>query len=63
MNYNSSLEIFMNCPALQMHIHTLRGRILETLLSIRFFIFQYGIVYKLNLTGNNTSLAVTHLVL
>ncbi|KAK4778668.1 hypothetical protein SAY86_006196 [Trapa natans] len=42
----------------QMHIHTLRGRILETLLSIRFFIFQYGIVYKLHLTGNDTSLAL-----
>ncbi|XP_031403212.1 callose synthase 10 isoform X2 [Punica granatum] len=42
----------------QVHIHTLRGRILETILSLRFFIFQYGIVYKLHLTGSNTSLAV-----
>ncbi|XP_022769983.1 callose synthase 10 isoform X3 [Durio zibethinus] len=42
----------------QMHIHTLRGRILETILSLRFLMFQYGIVYKLHLTGNNTSLAV-----
>lgn len=41
-----------------MHIQTLRGRILETILSLRFFIFQYGIVYKLHLTGNDTSLAV-----
>ncbi|CAA6653832.1 unnamed protein product [Spirodela intermedia] len=41
----------------QMHIQTLRGRILETILSLRFFIFQYGIVYKLNLTGSSTSLA------
>ncbi|KAJ6805753.1 callose synthase 10-like [Iris pallida] len=42
----------------QSHIQTLRGRILETILSLRFLIFQYGIVYKLNLTGNNTSLAI-----
>lgn len=41
-----------------MHIQTLRGRILETILSLRFFIFQYGIVYKLHLTGDDTSLAV-----
>lgn len=42
----------------QMHIQTLRGRILETILSLRFLIFQYGIVYKLQLTGSNTSLAL-----
>nr|DAD30693.1 TPA_asm: hypothetical protein HUJ06_009544 [Nelumbo nucifera] len=42
----------------QVHIQTLRGRILETILSLRFFIFQYGIVYKLHLTGKDTSLAI-----
>ncbi|XP_010545981.1 PREDICTED: callose synthase 10 isoform X2 [Tarenaya hassleriana] len=42
----------------QMHIQTLRGRILESILSLRFFMFQYGIVYKLNLTGKSTSLAL-----
>ncbi|XAR67942.1 1,3-beta-glucan synthase [Bertholletia excelsa] len=42
----------------QMHIQTLRGRILETILSLRFLMFQYGIVYKLNLTGTDTSLAI-----
>lgn len=42
----------------QMHIQTFRGRILETILSIRFFMFQYGIVYKLHLTGKDTSLAI-----
>ncbi|XP_068639698.1 callose synthase 9 isoform X2 [Aristolochia californica] len=40
------------------HIRTLRGRILETLLSLRFFIFQYGVVYKLHATGSDTSLTV-----
>lgn len=40
------------------HIKTLRGRLLETILSMRFFIFQYGIVYKLRIQGTNTSLTV-----
>ncbi|XP_074556464.1 callose synthase 9-like isoform X2 [Curcuma longa] len=40
------------------HIHTLRGRILETILSCRFFIFQYGIVYKLHASGRDTSITV-----
>lgn len=42
----------------QAHIQTLRGRILETILSLRFLIFQYGIVYKLHLTGKDTSIAI-----
>jgi callose synthase len=40
------------------HIRTLSGRIMETILSLRFFIFQYGIVYKLKLQGSDTSFAV-----
>ncbi|VVA96788.1 unnamed protein product [Arabis nemorensis] len=40
------------------HIRTLSGRIMETILSLRFFMFQYGIVYKLQLQGSNTSFAV-----
>ncbi|KAJ4712497.1 Callose synthase [Melia azedarach] len=42
----------------QMHIQTWRGRILETILSLRFLMFQYGIVYKLHLTGKDTSLVI-----
>ncbi|KAM0979393.1 hypothetical protein ACFX13_015536 [Malus domestica] len=42
----------------QMHIQTLRGRILETILSLRFFMFQYGVVYKLHITAKDTSLAI-----
>ncbi|KAK1433883.1 hypothetical protein QVD17_10801 [Tagetes erecta] len=42
----------------QAHIQTIRGRILETILSLRFFLFQYGIVYKLHLTGNSTSFSL-----
>ncbi|CAI9263825.1 unnamed protein product [Lactuca saligna] len=40
----------------QTHIQKIRGRVLETILCLRFFIFQYEIVYKLQLTGNHTSL-------
>ncbi|KAJ7545907.1 hypothetical protein O6H91_08G015900 [Diphasiastrum complanatum] len=42
----------------QEHIHSLRGRLLETILSVRFFIFQYGIVYHLKAAGGHTSLTV-----
>ncbi|XP_027148631.1 callose synthase 9 [Coffea eugenioides] len=40
------------------HIRTLRGRLLESILSLRFFMFQFGIVYKLHIQGSNTSLTV-----
>jgi callose synthase len=36
----------------------LGGRIVETILCLRFFIFQYGVVYKLHVQGTNTSLTV-----
>lgn len=42
----------------QLHIQTPRGRILETILSLRFLVFQYGIVYKLHLTGDERSIAI-----
>ncbi|KAK4266518.1 hypothetical protein QN277_027422 [Acacia crassicarpa] len=40
------------------HIRSIGSRIAETILSLRFFIFQYGIVYKLHVQGTNTSLTV-----
>ncbi|XP_026453977.1 callose synthase 9-like [Papaver somniferum] len=40
------------------HIRTFGGRLMEILLSLRFFIFQYGIVYKLHASGDDTSLTV-----
>ncbi|KAH9624615.1 hypothetical protein KSS87_010318 [Heliosperma pusillum] len=43
----------------QMHIRTLRSRILETILSLRFFMFQYGIVFKLHIMASSRSLVVT----
>lgn len=43
---------------LQAHIRSIGSRIAETILSLRFFIFQYGIVYKLHVQGTNTSLTV-----
>ncbi|VAI10891.1 unnamed protein product [Triticum turgidum subsp. durum] len=40
------------------HIHTFRGRIMETILSLRFFIFQYGVVYHMKASQENTALSV-----
>lgn len=44
----------------QSHLRTtgLWGKFLEIILDLRFFIFQYGIVYHLQITGNNTSIFV-----
>lgn len=43
----------------QAHIQTPRGRFWEILLSTRFFIFQYGVVYALNAAGGNKSFWVS----
>lgn len=44
----------------QDHLRTtgLWGKLLEIILDLRFFFFQYGMVYRLNITGNRTSIAV-----
>ncbi|CAA2999737.1 callose synthase 11-like [Olea europaea subsp. europaea] len=44
----------------QEHLRTtgIWGKLLEIILNLRFFFFQYGIVYHLNITGGNTSIAV-----
>ena len=34
------------------------GKLLEIILTLRFFLFQYGIVYHLKITGNNTNIYV-----
>ncbi|XP_065874400.1 callose synthase 12 [Euphorbia lathyris] len=44
----------------QEHLRTtgLWGKILEVVLDLRFFFFQYGIVYQLRIAAGNTSIAV-----
>lgn len=44
----------------QAHFRTtgLWGKLLEIILDLRFFIFQYGIVYHLKITGTNTNVLV-----
>lgn len=37
---------------------SIRGRMLEIILALRFLIFQYGIVYHLNIAHNNRSILV-----
>ncbi|KAK9142299.1 hypothetical protein Syun_011699 [Stephania yunnanensis] len=39
------------------------GRVLEIVLSLRFFIYQYGIVYHLHITNGNKSIIVPSLIL
>jgi callose synthase len=41
------------------HIQTTRGRILECILSFRFFIIQYGVVYALHVTGRDKKFSVS----
>lgn len=42
----------------QAHIHNVGGRILETVLSLRFFIFQYGVVYHMDASESSKALLV-----
>ncbi|KAF8031162.1 hypothetical protein BT93_D0384 [Corymbia citriodora subsp. variegata] len=44
----------------QDHLRTtgLWGKLLEIILDLRFFLFQYGVVYQLSITRGNTSIAV-----
>ncbi|KAG8635367.1 hypothetical protein MANES_16G027432v8 [Manihot esculenta] len=44
----------------QDHLRTtgLWGKLLEIILDLRFFFFQYGVVYHLNISSGNTSVAV-----
>lgn len=43
------------------HIQTTRGRFWEIVLSLRFFIIQYGIVYALNVSGHDKNFRVSNL--
>lgn len=38
------------------HIRSIRSRFWEIVLSLRFFLFQYGIVYSLSIVNGNTSI-------
>lgn len=42
----------------QEHIRHNRGRILETILSLRFLFFQYGVVYQLKAINGSTNLSI-----
>ncbi|CAI0456856.1 unnamed protein product [Linum tenue] len=44
----------------QDHLRTtgLWGKLLEIILDLRYFMFQYGVVYQLNITGGKTSISV-----
>lgn len=43
----------------QEHIHTLRSRLFQFVLNLRFFFIPYGMVYWMNITNGNTSPVVS----
>lgn len=45
----------------QSHIQTPRGRFWEIILSLRFFLIQYGVVYALNVVGHDRNFRVSSL--
>jgi len=51
-----SWEIWWNEE--QAHIQTFAGRFWEVVLSLRFFIFQYGVIYTLNVARNDINARV-----
>ncbi|KAK9052604.1 hypothetical protein SSX86_029234 [Deinandra increscens subsp. villosa] len=55
---NKSWESWWDAEQQHIKDTNLRGRILEIILSLRFFIFQYGLVYHLNIARGSTSILV-----
>ncbi|XP_007048880.2 PREDICTED: callose synthase 7 isoform X1 [Theobroma cacao] len=55
---NKSWESWWEEEQLHLKFTTIRGRVLEIILAIRFFIFQYGIVYHLDIAHHSKSLLV-----
>lgn len=55
---DKSWESWWNEEQEHLKYTNLRGRMLEILLSFRFFIYQYGIVYHLKITQHNTDFLV-----
>ncbi|EOX93037.1 hypothetical protein QUC31_003949 [Theobroma cacao] len=55
---NKSWESWWEEEQLHLKFTTIRGRVLEIILAIRLFIFQYGIVYHLDIAHHSKSLLV-----
>nr|GEV54139.1 callose synthase 7-like [Tanacetum cinerariifolium] len=55
---NKSWESWWDAEQQHLKFTNIRGRILEIILSLRFFIYQYGLVYHLNIARGSTSILV-----
>ncbi|KAL8510691.1 hypothetical protein ACS0TY_017495 [Phlomoides rotata] len=55
---DKSWESWWNGEQEHLKYTNLRGRVLEIILSFRFFIYQYGIVYRLKISHNNKDILV-----
>ncbi|KAJ7537052.1 hypothetical protein O6H91_12G095000 [Diphasiastrum complanatum] len=55
---NKSWESWWEVEQEHLKYTGVRGRILEILLSMRFFIYQYGLVYHLHITHHHKSLSI-----
>ncbi|KAK1438031.1 hypothetical protein QVD17_03832 [Tagetes erecta] len=58
IDQNKSWESWWDAEQQHLKYTNLRGRILEIILSLRFFIYQYGLVYHLNIARGSTSILV-----
>ncbi|KAL7608711.1 hypothetical protein Lser_V15G10958 [Lactuca serriola] len=55
---DKSWESWWDAEQQHLKYTNIRGRILEIILACRFFIYQYGLVYRLNIAGGSTSILV-----
>nr|XP_043638747.1 callose synthase 7-like [Erigeron canadensis] len=55
---DKSWESWWDAEQQHLKYTNIRGRILEIILSLRFFIYQYGLVYHLNIARGSTSILV-----
>ncbi|XP_071703177.1 callose synthase 7-like isoform X2 [Rutidosis leptorrhynchoides] len=55
---DKSWESWWDAEQQHLKYTNVRGRILEIILSLRFFIYQYGLVYHLNIARGSTSIVV-----
>ena len=60
---DKSWESWWDAEQQHLKYTNVRGRILEILLSLRFFIYQYGLVYHLNIARGSTSILVCFFLL
>ncbi|XP_023736558.1 callose synthase 7 isoform X1 [Lactuca sativa] len=58
ISQDKSWESWWDAEQQHLKYTNIRGRILEIILACRFFIYQYGLVYRLNIAGGSTSILV-----